>query len=118
MNLSSFAEFLQAYATGEIKKDVTWRAYLIEKHWSAIHVKHALKRLGYAHCGELGLGECAAQFGLTPAMAGEALGCWWVWSQIDQGRHLRVPKRAGPSLVTGEIVSPAQRALFGAGDPS
>lgn len=106
--MQSFAEFLAAHQHDYLHRDVTWRAYAIEDHWRELHVRHALKHLGYNYAGEHALGELMAHFSLIDRPGAKALlGSWWLWSQLDKGRRMGVPKRVRMGRPTGRIETPA-----------
>lgn len=94
----TFREFLASWLgdNGTLDSDAAWRAYDIPSVPSHhAYIRKALKALGLAYAGELALPEFMARYGLTDrAQAEHALTAWWLWSQIDAGRRVRVPKRA------------------------
>lgn len=90
----TFAEFVRDYATGEIERNPAWRAYDIEAAVRPLHTMHALKSLGYAHSGELGVSLFAAHHWLRSTEdARRLLGIWWVLSRVEQGARMAVPRR-------------------------
>lgn len=98
----TFPEFLAAYRAGTLNQDAAWRAYDIAGNVSTRVTSsinrltyYALKRLGMSYAGELALPEFMARYAIsTPEEARTILACWWLWSGIDAGRAMGVPKRS------------------------
>lgn len=101
----SFNQFLFKHRNGTLYEDAGWRAYDFYASVQARHVRKALKKLGLAYAGELAIPHFMALYDLQDREAAMKLvGGWWLWSQVDQGRHVvGLVKRAGTPETTREL---------------
>jgi hypothetical protein len=103
----NFNQFLFAWREGTLWSDAAWRAYDIPAVVKRRHAKYALKALGLAYAGELAISHFMALYEVPSRQDAQAvLGSWWLWSQIDRGRHPRVPlrkARTGPVAGGGPL---------------
>lgn len=106
--MTSFREFLTMYEMITLNTNLVWRTYDIVSHIKERHVRSALKVLGFGYAGELALPEVQARYALGRRMAWELLGAWWLLTQLEAGRHMKVPLRGSRAgYPTGEAPTPA-----------
>lgn len=91
--MTTFRDFIAMYNTITLNTNMTWRAYDIVPSIKERHVRMALKNLGLSYAGELALPEAMARYGLKRKECYEVLGAWWLLSQIEGGRLMKVPLR-------------------------
>jgi len=90
----TFKEFIDAYADGSVENYPSWRSYDIERMVRTVYHIRALKALGLAYAGELGLSEVAHRYGLaSTSETRRLLGMWWVLSQIEGGHRVHLRSR-------------------------
>lgn len=98
--MTSITHFLHLRRQGRLDDFTVWRAYDIPGNIRERHVKAALKALCLGYAGELALSHFMALYEVpTVAEARLVLGSWWLLTQIEKGRRLRLPKR-GPGATT------------------
>lgn len=85
----NFNQFLFKWREGTLDTDPAWRAYDFPAAVKPRHVQKALKSLGLVYAGELAIPQFMRLYSVeTPEDARAVLGCFFLWTQVDQGRQL------------------------------
>jgi hypothetical protein len=99
----SINHFLFLYRHEQLDEFAAWRAYDIMASVRDRHVRAALKALCLNYAGELALQHFMALYEVpTVSEARLVLGAWWLLTQIEKGRRLRLPKRGQDATALAE----------------